>query len=174
MESHQASVIFSFVLFFFIVQINSILKDLYFGQKFPFLQNPRKPGLLRGIYGGLLTCSPSLQPLSPFWLWDCWSDVHFLVHLHFVYCLDFHRCKTLVKRIPLFMCFHGFTWARLAPLLWDEMVQVLDSFKIVNLKLAYAIKKCHPLIGTLSLNRINMTILQWMSLYFIFQIDWTF
>lgn len=54
MESHLASVIFSFVLFFLIVQINSILKDLYFGQKFPFLQNPRKPGLLEAFIVGYL------------------------------------------------------------------------------------------------------------------------
>ena len=36
----------SFACSFLIVQINSILKDLYFGQKFPFFQNPKKPVLL--------------------------------------------------------------------------------------------------------------------------------
>ena len=47
MESHQASSLLC--SFFLIVQLNSVLKDLYFDQKFPFLRNPGKPGLLEAF-----------------------------------------------------------------------------------------------------------------------------
>jgi len=133
MESHQASSLLC--SFFLIVQLNSVLKDLYLGQKFPFLRNPGKPGLLEAF---------TMDSLRVLLVFDFVTFLAFrlLVWCPFSYvpslCIFswFPRCETSGKIILLLVCFHGFTWAGLAPLLWGETVQVLDCFKIVNLKLA--------------------------------------
>ena len=117
MRNGKSSGIFSFVLFFLNWADKFSSKRFVLWPKVSFPSKSWKASSVRGIYDGLLTCSPYLRLSSPSWLSDYWSDVHFLMCLRFVYFLDFHSCETLGKRILLLVCFHGFTWARLAPLL---------------------------------------------------------